>query len=114
MSSRILQLMKNAKPKFNLDNVKNKTINFQLYFMIGAPAIGSMIGIREGYKLSKDYDILRNIGDSLTGGLSGFLVGTIIGLFWPVSIPVLAMRIYDRRRLDYSILEKNHITVKLE
>ena len=106
MTSRSVQLIKNIRTHFTYNNIKDQVKTYHPYITLGCPIIGTIIGIHKGYTETKHADFLTNLTDSLIGGFFGLYIGGICGIFWPISIPVLTMRIYDRQRLDYSIFEK--------
>jgi hypothetical protein len=86
--------------------------NSFLYFMSTvAGTFGFLLHSIKAYQLSKDTVIMTNtfhtiisgIGGGVYWGCVGYSMSYISYFTWPVFIPVLILRIIDRKRFDLSI-----------
>lgn len=66
--------------------------------------IGTLYGAYEGHKKSKHEDISVNIGYVSFYSLMGFSCGYTFGYIWPISVPILLGRAFDRGKFDSSLL----------
>lgn len=75
-------------------------------FVIGG--ICALKQIKKGHDNTKKDDIIINVSSIFISGVTGYTYGYIYGgilcFFWPITLPVLCLRAYERRKIDYSIL----------
>jgi hypothetical protein len=77
-----------------------------LPFTIGG-TIGAFYGFRYGYYKSKHKNFLSNVVDTTEETIFYSFCGTAIGGLWPISLPVIFMRMYERKRFDLSVFDNN-------
>lgn len=71
---------------------------------LSCSVIGTLYGAYEGHKKSKHEDISVNIGCVSFYSLMGFSFGYTFGYIWPISVPILLGRAFDRGKFDSSLL----------
>ena len=97
VTNKITQFVKTYR---GLVNLHNATVIFT--FMGGC--IGSLYGLYDGYNMSKNDHILLHVSHTVGGCAVGIISGSFMGIVWPITIPIISMRAYDRGKFDSSIL----------
>jgi hypothetical protein len=92
MNTRATQLFKKS---WNFVKEKNRDLTgFRI--MLAGGAIGGIQGGYSAFQASKHDDIISNYCVTLAGAVFGSSVGLLLGTVWPISVPFLFMRLYDR------------------
>ena len=74
--------------------------------VIISTAVGGLYGLQNGIfqkKFIKD-NILYHLLGTLYCGMEGCSAGFCIGMFWPITVPMILVRTFERGRFDSSIL----------
>ena len=73
--------------------IRNKLTIHPYFFpvLVSVPAFG-IIGGYGGFVESQHEPLFHNVFDTTVGSLSGCVCGGLLGLAWPITVPVLAGR----------------------